>query len=123
MIRCFPFDLVPCNHSIECEDQDKNTICYKHKCQCKIGLKFDSDNYCTLSKNLIGSQCQYNKECISDVPNSLCYSNRCTCKIFYSAANNMSECKEVECHGDLVCGFKNTSDLNAYCDIESMFML
>lgn len=116
---CLPFQLVSCNDSIECQDQDKNTICYKHKCQCKIGLKFDSNNYCTIPKNLVGSQCQYDKQCIDDIPDSLCYNNTCSCKIFYEAANNMSECEKVKCNEDLVCGFKNISDPNAYCDIKS----
>lgn len=116
---CFPFEVGSCNDSIECQDQDKNTMCYKHKCQCQIGFKFDSNRYCTLPNNLIGSQCLTDQQCISDIPDSLCYFNKCTCKIFYSAANNMSECKQVECHDDLVCGLKNTSDPNAYCDTES----
>ena len=61
---CFPFEVGSCNDSIECQDQDKNTMCYKHKCQCQIGFKFDSNRYCTLPNNLIGSQCLTDQQCI-----------------------------------------------------------
>lgn len=119
---CVPFQVVKCNDTIQCQDQDKNTICLEDECRCQIGLKTDSKGFCNVKqKYFIGSSCDNDTQCQGQLGInyfSFCYQNQCTCSMFYEEANNKTECKDIKCHKTYDCRFKNTSDPNAYCDDE-----
>lgn len=112
---------VKCNDTIECQDQDKNTICPNNKCRCQIGFNTDSKGFCHVKQQyLIGSSCDNDTQCQGQLGIGyfrFCYKNQCTCSMFYEEANK-TECKDIKCDKANDCWFKNTSDPYAHCDDE-----
>ncbi|XP_057322611.1 prion-like-(Q/N-rich) domain-bearing protein 25 [Microplitis mediator] len=86
---CVPLLEGYCDNSTECFVS--NSICIKHRCQCKLDFKsFDNDECQPLK--LHGS-CNINKDC-DQIENTVCIDNECTCNKNYMKSYN-GTCKPL----------------------------